>query len=70
MASYVASISFADGDQIQTRASGPARHPDAHADLRAEAIRGMRELLAISRMVDDPEAIEVLDAVDQLEDEQ
>ena len=43
MARVVVSYVFADGDQVQVAASGKTTYPDALAQLRAEAIKGLTE---------------------------
>lgn len=69
MARYTASILFSDGDQLQTVARGTSTYPDELAQLRHEAVQGMRELLAVTRMIDDPEVTDALDALDRMDDE-
>lgn len=67
MARYVASIIFADGDQLQTSASGAASYPDALHQLRVEAVQGLREIASLVRIVDEDDDAEVAEVLDRLE---
>jgi hypothetical protein len=67
MARYVASVIFADGDQIQTIATGDTSD-HLHGVLRHEATLGAIELIQSCR-VDADEAAEACDTLRALDDE-
>lgn len=46
MARVTLSYYFADGEAIHATASGKRSYPDAIAELRAQAVKGLREALA------------------------
>ena len=46
MARVTVSYEFADGETIQVSASGKRSYPDAMAELRATAVKGLRDTLA------------------------
>lgn len=46
MARVTVSYTFADGEQIFVTVTGKRSYPDAIAELRAQAVKGLREALA------------------------
>lgn len=46
MAEVMISYIFADGEQIHVTASGKRSYPDAIAELRAQAVKGLKDALA------------------------
>lgn len=57
MARVTISYTFADGETIYVTASGKRSYPDAMAELRATAVRGLRDSLAELRALF-PETVE------------
>ena len=49
MARVTVSYEFADGEMIHVTAEGKRSYPDAMAELRATAVRGMHDALAEMR---------------------
>lgn len=49
MARVTVTYEFADGERIHVTATGKASYPDVIAELRAQAVHGMRDALAEMR---------------------
>lgn len=49
MARVTVTYEFADGERIHVTATGKRSYPDAIAELRAQAVHGMRDALAEMR---------------------
>lgn len=61
MARYEIDFTFADGEQIVVRAVGATNYPDALAQLRAEAVEGLKQSITYILAIESVETADFLD---------